>query len=98
MYNKSANAAEGEAAMTDYQFKAYVELRDKYDALLLETEQLRKNEPQAVEDGMTDYQFRRYEKLRDKYEEMKVEMTMLREMNVKLQIQIEMMRALNGKK
>ena len=98
MNNKSADAAKGEAAMTDYQFKAYVELRDKYDALLLETEQLRNNEPQAVEDGMTDYQFRRYEKLRDKYEEMRVEMAMLREMNVKLQIQIEMMRAINGKK
>ena len=98
MNNKPADAAKGEASMTDYQFKAYVELRDKYDALLLETEQLRKNEPEAVEDGMTDYQFRRYEKLRDKYEEMKVEMAMLREMNVKLQIQIEMMRALNGKK
>jgi len=98
MNNKPADAAKGEAAMTDYQFKAYVELRDKYDALLLETEQLRKNEPQVVEDGMTDYQFRRYEKLRDKYEEMKVEIAMLRETNVKLQIQVEMMKALNGKK
>ena len=98
MNNKPADVAKGEASMTDYQFKAYVELRDKYDALLLEMEQLRKNEPEAVEDGMTDYQFRRYEKLRDKYEEVKVEMAMLREMNVKLQIQIEMMRALNGKK
>jgi len=98
MQDKPADAIKGEAAMTDYQFKAYVELRDKYDALLLETEQLRNNEPQPVEDGMTDYQFRRYEKLRDKYEEMKVEIAMLREMNVKLQIQVEMMKALNGKK
>ena len=98
MNNNSADKTKGEAAMTDYQFKTYVELRDKYDALLLEMDQLRLNSTITTEDGMTDYQFKRYEKLRERYEELKLEVSMLREVNVKLQIQVEMMRALTDKK
>ena len=96
--NSNVNSAKGETNMTDYQFRTYVELRDKYDAVLLELEQLRQKAPQTVDDGMTDYQFRRYEKLRDKYEELKVELAMQREVNVKLQIQVEMMRTLTNEK
>ena len=98
MENLTSDLVKGEATMTDYQFKAYVDLRDKYDALLLEMDQLRQSQPQNPEDGMTDYQFRRYEKLRERYEEMKLEVAMLRETNVKLQIQVEMMRALSNDK
>ena len=101
MRSKSFDYSEGEASMTDYQFKAYVELRDKYDALVQETSQLRQKEPcngQSGQDGMTDYQFRRYEKLRDKYEEVSHELSLLREENIKLQIQAEMLRTLSDEK
>ena len=101
MRSKSFDCIEGEASMTDYQFKAYVELRDKYDALVQETNQLRQKEPgnvQSGQDGMTDYQFRRYEKLRDKYEEVSHELSLLREENIKLQIQAEMLRTLSDEK
>ena len=47
MRNKSADTVKGEAAMTDFQFKAYIELRDKYDAAVRELELMRqKNEIQ----------------------------------------------------
>ena len=98
MRGKPVDNTEGDVSMTDFQFKAYIELRDKYDALLLEMDQLRQQTPNSVDDGMTDYQFRRYERLRDKYEEMSHEITMLREENIKLQIQTEMLRTLNEKK
>ena len=98
MRYKSEDSAKGETSMTDYQFRAYVELRDKYDALLQEMNSLRRNDPQVADDGMTDYQFKRYEKLRDKYEEMKLELSLLREENIKLQIQAEMLRTLANDK
>ena len=98
MRAKPTDCAKDEASMTDYQFKTYIELRDKYDALVQELEQLRQKEPNKTEDGMTDFQFRRYEKLRDKYEEMSHELSMLREENIKLQIQAEMLRALSNEK
>jgi len=84
--------------MTDYQFKSYIELRDKYDALVQELNQLRQSEPRNEQDGMTDYQFRRYERLRDKYEEISHELSLLREENIKLQIQTEMLKALTSDK
>ena len=98
MRNKPTDYAKGEASMTDYQFKAYIELRDKYDALLQEMNQLRQKEPHHIEEGMTDYQFRRYEKLRDKYEDIKFELSLLREENAKLKIQAEMLKALSNEK
>ena len=98
MRSKPVDNAEGEASMTDYQFRSYIELRDKYDALVLELNQLRQNTPHTADDGMTDYQFRRYEKLRDKYEEVSHELALLREENIKLQIQTEMLRALSPDK
>ena len=84
--------------MTDYQFKAYLELRDKYDALLAEANQLRQKELLSDQDGMSNYQFRRYEKLRERYEEMSRELSLLREENIKLQIQTEMLKALTSEK
>ena len=98
MRNKSSDIERGEASMTDYQFKAYIELRDKYDALLNEMNQLRQKEPQSGEEGMTDYQFRRYEKLRDRYEDMRHELLLLREENAKLKIQAEMLKTLSNEK
>ena len=98
MRNKPTDYEKGEASMTDYQFKAYSELRDKYDALLQETNQLRQKEPHHSEEGMTDYQFRRYEKLRDKYEEIKFELAVLREENTRLKVQAEMLRTLSNEK
>ena len=48
MRNKSADTVKGEAAMTDFQFKAYIELRDKYDVAVRELELMRqKTEIQA---------------------------------------------------
>ena len=98
MRGKSVDYSEGESSMTDYQFKAYIELRDKYDALLQEVNQSRHQEPCNDQDGMTDYQFRRYEKLRDKCEQMSHELALLREENIKLQIQTEMLKALTPEK
>ena len=109
MRNKSTDTVKGEAAMTDFQFKSYIELRDKYDAAVRELELLRKkNEIQAqvqaeiqaktesMDDGMSDYQFQRYEKLRDKCEEMAHENALLREENAKLKVQAEMLKSLSG--
>ena len=98
MSGKSVDTVRGEASMTDYQFKAYIDLRDKYDAVVQELNQLRVEETQTAEIPMTDYQFRRYEKLRDKYEDMRVELSLLREENSKLKIQAEMLKALSPDK
>ena len=110
MRNKSADTVKGEAAMTDFQFKAYMELRDKYDAAMRELELLRKKQETQAElqaevqakttvsgdDGsMSDYQFQRYEKLRDKCEEMAHENALLREENAKLKVQAEMLKSLS---
>ena len=80
--------------MTDLQFNAYVELRNKYDELLQEADRMRRAAPRTSDEGMTDYQFRRYEKLRDKCEELERELALLREENAKLKIQLEMSKAL----
>jgi len=96
MRGKPVDHIEGEASMTDFQFKAYIELRDKYDALVQENNLLRQKEIAGDQDGMTDYQFRRYEKLREKFEEMSHELSLLREENIKLQIQTEMLKALTA--
>ena len=99
MRDKSADCAKGEASMTDFQFKTYLELRDKYDAVVQELDLLRQQEEsQIAEEGMSDYQFRRYEKLRDKYEEARVELTVLREENAKLKLQAQMLKALSNDK
>ena len=110
MRNKPTDTVKGEAAMTDFQFKAYIELRDKYDAAVRELDLMRqKSELQAkaqaeikaksastTDDGsMSDYQFQRYEKLRDKCEEMAHENALLREENAKLKVQAEMLKSLS---
>ena len=98
MRSKSVDYAKGDASMTDYQFRAYIDLRDKYDALVQDMNQLRQKESSNGEDGMTDYQFRRYEKLRDECEELRREIYLLREENTKLKIQSEMLKALSNDK
>ena len=80
--------------MTDLQFNAYVELRNKYDELLQEVDKMRRATLRSPDEGMTDYQFQRYEKLRDRCEELEREITLLREENAKLKIQLEMAKGL----
>ena len=94
MQADTVNYTKGETPMTDLQFNAYVELRNKYDELLQEADKMRRVAPRSSDDGMTDYQFRRYEKLRDKCEELDRELALLREENAKLKIQLEMSKAL----
>ena len=76
--------------MTDLQFTAYVELRDKYETLLQEATELRYSLPQKAEDVVSDYQFQRYEQVRDRCEELDKELSLLRKENAKLKMQLEM--------
>ena len=109
MRNKSIDTVKGEAAMTDFQFKSYIELRDKYDAAVRELEVIRKQKEiqaeiqaeveaktSSLDEGMSDYQFQRYEKLRDKCEEMAHENALLREENARLKVQAELYKSLSG--
>lgn len=105
MRNKYTDAAKGDAAMTDFQFKTYIELRDKYDEAVRELELLRKKsetykekETKNVNEGVSDYQFQRYEKLRDKCEELSHELALLREENARLKVQAEMLKSLSSEK
>jgi len=89
MTANTSSFAEGESPMTDLQFSAYVELRDKYEALL----ELRLAPPQKEEDAVSDYQFKRYEQLRDKCEKQTLEIDQLRKDNTSLRMQVEMLKA-----
>jgi len=80
--------SKGESPMTDEQFKAYVELRDKYEALL----ELRVKPQNMTDDAGSDYQFRRYEQLRDEHEEFRNEIALLKKENAGLRMQLEMFR------
>jgi len=75
--------------MTDEQFKAYVELRDKYEALL----ELRLAPQCAGNEVVSDYQFKRYEQLRDEHEAMKTELAQLRKENTGLKMQLDMFKS-----
>lgn len=74
--------------MTDQQFSAYVELRDKYEALL----ELRLSPPSKEDDAVSDYQFRRFEQLRDECESLKAELAQLRKENAGLKMQLDMIK------
>ena len=89
--------AKGETPMTDLQFTAYVELRDKYETLLQEATELRYSLPPKSEEAASDYQFQRYEQVRDRCEELDKELTMLRKENAKLKMQLEMYKASSKK-
>jgi len=79
----------GETPMTDKQFLAYVELRDKYEALL----QLRVAPPGKTDDVLSDYQFKRYEQIRDKCEKLGNELILLRKENASLKMQVDMLKS-----
>ena len=83
----------GETPMTDLQFTAYIELRDKYEALLQETVELRLVSPCRTEDAMSEQQFERYVELRDKYDEQGSELVSLRKENTRLKMQLEMIKS-----
>ena len=72
--------------MTDMQFSAYVEIRDKYEALLQEVVVLRVTAEKRVE-GDSDYQFKQYEEMRDKVDELGKEVASLRRENTRLRMQ-----------
>jgi hypothetical protein len=95
MEQEIVNYAKGETPMTDMQFTAYVELRDKYETLLQEATELRYALPQKADEPASDYQFQRYEQARDRCEELDRELTVLRRENAKLKIQIEMYKSSN---
>jgi len=88
MAPENVNYAKGETPMTDQQFAAYVELRDKYEALL----ELRIAPIKEAEDAISDYQFKRYEQLRDECEGLKAEIAMLRKENADLSMQLDMLK------
>ena len=83
---KEADFKKGEASMTDLQFSAYVELRDKYEALLQEVVVLRLDAERRGSEE-TVYQFRQYEEMRDKVEELTKELSSLRKENAGLRMQ-----------
>jgi len=86
---ENVDFAKGESAMTDLQFTAYIELRDKYEALL----QMKLEPPaRTSEESVSDYQFKRFEQVRDRCEELNSEVAELREENSRLKIQVNMLR------
>ena len=85
----SVDFAKGETPMTDLQFTAYVELRDKYEALL----ELRVAPQKESESSVDDFLFQRYEQVRDKCEELSNELTLLRKENAGLQMQLDMVKS-----
>ena len=85
--------AKGESPMTDLQFTAYVELRDKYEALLA----LRLEPPDRPDEAVNETLFRRYEQVRDKCEELSNELALLRKENAGLLMQLDMRKSAYGR-
>jgi len=85
--------SKGESPMTDLQFTAYVELRDKFEALLQEAAGLSSVPPARSDAALSDYQFRRFEQVRDKNEELNSELKLLRKENARLKLQIELLQS-----
>ena len=89
----SVDFSKGESPMTDLQFTAYVELRDKYEALLQEAAGESLAPPAKADSAFSDYQFRRFEQVRDKNEELNGEIALLRKENSRLKLQIELLQS-----
>jgi len=87
----SGDSIKDEEPMTDLQFSAYVEIRDKYEGLLQEVIALRVAAEKRVE-GDSDYQFKQYEEMRDRVEELSKEIVSLRRENARLRMQEDMFR------
>ena len=98
MHDKTVDYAKGETPMTDLQFKAFLELQNKYDDLLHEVNQIRRAKPRRTDEGMTDYQFQRYEKMRSQCEEMNREIAQLREENARLKVHAEVLKGLKNER
>ena len=88
----NADFTKGEEPMTDLQFTAYAEMRDKYEALLQEVIVLRVAAEKRSE-GDSDYQFRQYEEMRDKVEDLGKEISSLRRENARLKMQEDMFKS-----
>ena len=82
--------------MTDLQFTAYMELRDKYETLLQEIASLRLAPPGAAGGTLSDYQFQRFEEVRDRCEELNKEITVLKRENTRLKMQVELLKTSYG--
>jgi len=93
MAANTVDCAKGESPMTDLQFTAYVELRDKYEALL----SLRLEPPKSEDTPVNETLFQRYEQIRDKCEELGNELALLRKENAGLRMQLDMRKSAYGR-
>jgi len=92
MAPETVDSSKGDSQMTDIQFTAYVELRDKYETLLQEAVALRLKPSVAAESTVSDYQFQRFEEVRDKCEELNNELIAMKKENIRLKMQVELLR------
>lgn len=88
-----AHLKKGETPMTDLQFTAYMDIRDKYEALLQETIALRLAPQGKASDNVDDYQFKKYEEVRDECEQLRTELTALHKENTRLRMQVELLKS-----
>jgi len=96
MAPETVDYAKGESPMTDFQFTAYLELREKYESLLQEVVELRLVPISNSESGVSDYQFQRFEEIRDKNEELNNELAVMRKENTRLKMQVELLKTSYG--
>ena len=87
----TVDTLKGESPMTDLQFTAYVELREKYEVLLREAEGSSLVPPDKAKTVLSDYQFKRFEQVRDRCEELNSEIALLRKENSRLKLQLELL-------
>ena len=92
MAQNSVDTVKGESPMTDLQFTAYIELRDKYETLLQEAVMLRLSPSPKGNEPVSDYQFQQYEQIRDRNDELSRELASLRKENAKLKLQVDILR------
>jgi len=89
----TVDISKGESPMTDLQFTAYAELRDKYEALLQEVAGESLVPSGKAEFSLSDYQFKRFEQVRDKCEELTSEIALLKKENARLKLQVELLQS-----
>jgi len=92
MTTEVVDYAKGETPMTDLQFNAFNELREKYEALLQEVAVLRVEPVLKTDDVLSDYQFQRFEKVRDQCEVLSKEVASLLKENARLKLQLDMLK------
>jgi len=89
----TVDISKGESPMTDLQFTAYTELRDKYEALLQEMAGVSIAPSGKADFTLSDYQFKRFEQVRDKCEDLSKEVALLRKENARLKLQVELLQS-----